>query len=88
MGTKSDVEITARAGGKTFSSLFDTGASITCITATSFHAAFPSVKPRKVQNAQHCTAASGNKLYTLGIYEIYLQIKGKTFKHHINVMDR
>jgi len=28
--------VTARAGGKTFSWLFDTGASVTCMTAESF----------------------------------------------------
>ena len=87
-GDKIRPRITARAGGKTFSWLFDTGASISCMTAASFHAAFPGVKPLKVQNAQHCTAASGNKMNSLGIYEIDLQIKGKTFKHHINVMDQ
>jgi hypothetical protein len=33
--------VTARAAGKTFSWLFDTDASITCMTAQYFHAAFP-----------------------------------------------
>ncbi len=56
--------------------------------AESFHAAFPLAKPRRVQNAQHCTAASGNKMNSLGIFEIDLQIKGKTFKHHINIIDQ
>jgi hypothetical protein len=77
--------ITARAGNKTFSWLFDTGASVTCMIAASFHAAFPSFKPRRVQN---CTAASGNKMNSLGIYETDLQIKGKTFSHHINVINQ
>jgi len=77
-GDKIRPRITARAGNKTFSWLFDTGASVTCMTAASFHAAFPGLKPRRVQNAQHCTAASGNKMNSLGIYEIDLQIKGKT----------
>jgi hypothetical protein len=49
--------VTARAGGKTFSWLFDTGASVTCMTAESFKAAFPHSKPCRVQDAQHCTAA-------------------------------
>jgi hypothetical protein len=80
--------VTARAGGKTFSWLFDTGASVTCMTAESFRAAFPHDKPRRVQNAQHCTAASGNQMNSLGIFEMDLQIKGKTFKHTINVIDQ
>jgi hypothetical protein len=79
--------ITAQAGGKTFSWLFDTGASITCMTQASFLAAFPHTKPHRLQNSQHCTAASGNKLNSLGIYEIDLFIKGKKFTHPINVMD-
>jgi hypothetical protein len=41
--------VTARAGGKTFSWLFDTGASVTCMTAESFKAAFPHSQPRRVQ---------------------------------------
>jgi hypothetical protein len=80
--------VTPRAGGETFSWLFDTAASVTCMTAASFLTAFPGVKPRRVQNAQHCTAASGNKMNSLGIYEIDLQIKGKTFTHHINVINQ
>jgi hypothetical protein len=79
--------LTAKAGGKTFSWLFDTGASITCMTQASFHAAFPHTKPCRVQNSQHCTAASGDKLNSLGIYKIDLFIKGKKFTHPINVMD-
>jgi hypothetical protein len=58
------------------------------MTAESFHAAFPIGKPRRVQNAQHCTATSSNQMNSLGIFEIDLQIKSKTFKHHINVIDQ
>jgi predicted aspartyl protease len=45
-------------------------------------------KPHKVQNYQQCTAASGDKMNSLGIYEIDLQIKGKKFTHQINVIDK
>jgi hypothetical protein len=90
-GDKIRPRLTAMAGGKTFSwlfeNLFDTGASITCMTKNSFDTAFPHKKARKVQNSQHCTATSGNKLNSLGIFEIDLFIKGKKFTHHINVMD-
>jgi hypothetical protein len=71
-----------------FSWLSDTGVSVTCMTAESFHAAFPHYKAHRVQNAQHCTAASGNKMNSIGIFEIDLQIKGKTFMHNINVIDQ
>jgi hypothetical protein len=80
--------VTARAGSKMFSWLFDTGASVTCMTAESFQAAFLHSKPRRVQNAQHCTAASGNQMNSLGIFEIDLQIKGKNFTHTVNVIDQ
>jgi hypothetical protein len=74
IGDKVRPRVTARAGRKTFSWLFDTGASVTCMTAQSFYAAFPHSKPRRVQNTQHCTAA---KMTSLGIFEIDLQLKGK-----------
>ncbi len=87
-GDKIRPRVTARAGGKTFSWLFDTGASVTCMTANSFNAAFPQDKPRRVQNAQHCTTASGNKMHSLGIFEIDLEIKGKKYRHQINIIDQ
>jgi hypothetical protein len=58
------------------------------MTAASFNSAFPHSKPPRVQNVQHCTTASSNKMKSLGIFEIDLQIKGKTFKHHIKVIDQ
>jgi hypothetical protein len=86
---KVTTRVTARArGGVTFSWLCNTGASVTCLTAPSFHSAFPHSKPPSIQNAQHCSAASGYKLKSLGIFEINLQIKGKTFKHHSNEIDQ
>jgi hypothetical protein len=56
--------------------------------STIFQCCFPHDQPRRVQNAQHCTATSGNKMNSLGIFEINLQIKGKAFKHEINVTDQ
>jgi Retroviral aspartyl protease len=87
-GDKIRPRVTAKAGGQTFSWLFDSGASITCMTAQSFYAAFPHSKPCRVQDAQHCTATSGDKMKSLGIFEIDLQIKGKKFTHQIIVIDK
>jgi hypothetical protein len=67
-GEKVRPRITARAVGQTFSWHFDTGASITCMTAQSFHPAFPHTKPCRVQDAHHCTAASGDKMKSRGIF--------------------
>jgi hypothetical protein len=50
-GYKIIPRVTARAGDKMFSWLFDIGASATCMTSTSFHTAFPDKKTRMVQNA-------------------------------------
>ncbi len=50
-GDKVRPRVTARAGGKPFAWLFDTRASVTCMTAASFHSAFPHSKPPRVQNA-------------------------------------
>ncbi len=87
-GNRIRPRVTARAGGKMCSWLFDTGASVTCMTAESFKAAFPHSKPHRVQNTQHCTAASGNQINSLGIFEFDLQIKGKNFTHTVNVIDQ
>jgi Retroviral aspartyl protease len=87
-GDKLRPRVTARAGGMTFSWPFDTGASVTCMPANSFNAAFPHDKPLRVQNGQHCTTASGNKMNSLGLFEIDLQIIRKTFKHQVNVIDQ
>jgi len=48
-GDKIRPRLTAKVGGQTFSWLFDTGASITCMTKASFDAAFPHTKPCRVQ---------------------------------------
>jgi hypothetical protein len=86
-GDKIRPRLTAKFGGQTFSWLFNMGASIFCMTKASFNAAFPHTKPRRVQNSQHCPAASGDKVHLLGNYEIEVFIKGKKFTHNINVMD-
>jgi hypothetical protein len=87
-GDKIRPRVTARAVGKTFSWLFDTRASVTCMTANSFNSAFPHDKPRRVQNAQHCNTASGNKMHSLGIFEIDLEMKGKKHRHQKNDIDQ
>jgi len=84
VGTEFDIELQQ---GKTFSWLFDTVASVTCMTAESFKAAFPHSQPRRVENAQNCTAASSNQMNSLVFFEIELQNKSKNFKHTVNVID-
>jgi hypothetical protein len=55
------------------------------MNSTSFHAAFPnSSKPRKIKDPQDCVAASGDRMNSLGIYEIDLYIKGIKCTHQVN----
>jgi hypothetical protein len=42
----------------------------------------------KLQNAQHCEVTFGDKMNSLGIYKIDQQMNGKTFSHHINVINQ
>ncbi len=87
-GEKVRPRVNVRTGNQTTSWLFDTGAAITCMNSRSFNAAFGNQKPKKIANAQSCVAASGNQMNSLGIFEIDLQIKGKSFKHPVNVIDQ
>jgi hypothetical protein len=45
-------------------------------------------KPHTLQNARDCIAAFGDKMNSLGIYEIDLQINGNTFTHQIYVINQ
>ena len=73
-GDKIRPRLAVRAGDKTFSWLFDTGAAVTCMNKQSF-------KP------QSCVAASGDKMSSYGVFEIDLFIKGKKFTHPVNVIE-
>ncbi len=75
------------SGSLTFSWLFDTGAAVTCMNRQSFDLAFAHNRPRKISEAQSCVAASGDKMSSLGIFEVDLWIKGKKFTHPVNVIN-
>jgi hypothetical protein len=53
----------------------------------SFDLAFAHNRPRKISKAQSCVAASGNKMSSLGVFEVDLWIKGKKFMHPVNVIN-
>jgi hypothetical protein len=56
-GDKIRLRLTVKAGNKTFSWLFNTGAAVTCMNRQSFEMAFEHSKPRKISKAQSCVAA-------------------------------
>jgi hypothetical protein len=86
-GDKIRPRLTVKAGNKTFSWLFDTGAAVTCMNRQSFDLAFAHNRPRKISGAQSCVAASGDKMSSLGVFEVDLWIKGKKFTHPVNVIN-
>ncbi len=78
--------LAVRVGNETFSWLFDTGAAVTCMKKDSFELAFGHTKPKQISKLQSCIAASGDKMSSLGVFEMDLFIKGKKFTHPVNVI--
>jgi hypothetical protein len=85
-GDKIRPRLAVRAGDKTFSWLFDTGAAVTCMNKQSFDLAFGHSKPKQISKPQSCFAASGDKMSSCGVFEVDLFIKGKKFTHPVNVI--
>jgi len=86
-GDKIRPRLAVRAGDKTFSWLFDTGAAVTCMNKQSFDMAFGHTKPKQISKPQSCVAASGDKMSSYGVFEVDLFIKGKKFTHPVNVIE-
>jgi hypothetical protein len=86
-GDKIRPRLAVRAGEKTFSWLFDTGAAITCMNKQSFDVAFGHSKPKQISKPQSFVAASGDKMSSYGVFEVDLFIKGKKFTHPVNVIE-
>jgi hypothetical protein len=78
-GDKIRPRLAVRAGNKTFSWLFDTGAAVTCMNKQSFDLAFGHSKLKQISKPQSCVAASGDKMSSHGVFEVDLFIKGKKF---------
>ncbi len=80
-GDKVWSRVNLRAGNQTTSWLFNTGAAVTCMSSRSFNMAFGQQKPWKVSNAQSCMDA----MNSIGVYKVYLLVKGRKFTHPVNV---
>jgi hypothetical protein len=85
-GDKIRPRLAVRAGNKTFSWLFDTGAAVTCMNKDSFDLAFGHSKPKQISKPQSCVAASGDKMSSYGVFEVDLFMKGKKIMHPVNVI--
>ncbi len=85
-GDKIRPRLAVRAGNKTVSWLFDTGAAVTCMNKHSFDLAFGHSKPKQISRPQSCAAASVDKMSCNGVFEVDLFIKGKRFTHPVNVI--
>ena len=86
-GDKIRPRLAVRAGDKTFSWLFDTGAAVTCMNKQSFDMAFGHTTPKQISKPQSCVAASGDRMSSYGVFEVDLFIKGKKFTHPVNVIE-
>jgi hypothetical protein len=86
-GDKIRPRLAIKAGDKTFSWLFDTGAAVTCMNKQSLDLAFGHCKPKQISKPKSCVAASGDKMSSYGVFEVDLFIKGKKFTQPVNVIE-
>ncbi len=86
-GDKIRPRLAVRAGDKTLSWLFDTGAAVTCMTKQSFDLSFGHCKPKQISKPQSCVAASGDKMSSYGVFNVDLFIKGRKFTNPVNVIE-
>ena len=76
-GDKIRPRLAVRAGDKTFSWLFDTGAAVTCMNKQSFDMAFGHTTPKQISKPQSCVAASGTGCPLMGYLKWIYSLKGK-----------
>jgi hypothetical protein len=74
-------------GDKTFNWLFDTGAAITCMNANSFRQAFSGKRLKLLHQGTGCVAANGSKMFSLGVLELPMTIRGRKFLHPVTVVE-
>ena len=82
-GNKNRPRINVTTGEKTFNWLFDTGAAVTCMNANSFKEAFSGKRPKLLHKGTSCVAANGSKMNSLGVFELPMTIRGRSFLHPV-----
>ena len=86
-GNKNRPRINVTTGEKTFNWLFDTGAAVTCMNANSFKEAFSGKRPKLLHKGTSCVAANGSKMNSLGVFELPMTIRGRSFLHPVTVVE-
>ena len=86
-GNKNRPRINVTTGDKTFNWLFDTGAAVTCMNANSFKEAFSGKRPKLLHKGTSCVAANGSKMNSLGVFELPMTIRGRSFLHPVTVVE-
>jgi len=86
-GNKIRPRINVTTGEKTFNWLFDTGAAITCMNANSFREAFSGKRPKLLHKGTGCVAANGARMNCLGVFELPMTIRGRSFLHPVTIVE-
>ena len=76
MGTRPFIKVTSKSGTSDW--LFDSGASVTCMSVTMFRKIPVDQRPEKLPNLTKLVDASGNDLNVLGVYNLQLAVHGKS----------
>jgi hypothetical protein len=87
MGETKIDKINVTTGDKTFNWLFDTGTAVTCMNANSFKEAFSGKQPKLLHKGTSCVAANGSKMNSLGVFELPMTIRGRSFLHPVTVVE-
>jgi hypothetical protein len=70
------VKVTSKSGTSDW--LFDSGASVTCMSVKQFRQIPPDQRPEKLPNVTKLVDAGGNDLNVLGVYNLQLTVHGKS----------
>ena len=70
------VKVTSKSGTSDW--LFDSGASVTCMSVKQFRLIPPDQRPEKLPNVTKLVDAGGNDLNVLGVYNLQLTVHGKS----------
>jgi len=80
--------VKAKVNGSGRYSLYDTGASRTCMTMNTFCNAFPNGTPRKLRTnsiSNELYDVGGKSLGCIGGYEMDFEVHGRRIKHPVRV---
>ena len=76
VGTRPFIKVTSKSGTSDW--LFDSGASVTCMSSKQFRLIPIDQRPEKLPNMTKLVDASGNDLHVFGVYNLQLTVHGKS----------